>query len=91
MAETLTDDEAAALRNWIREQGIGSEVSDLTLLAGGTQNIVVGMRVDGRRMVLRPASRHPRPNEQQDDAARDRGAAYAGRLDGAASRIRLRL
>ena len=61
MADTLTDDDVAVLRNWIREQGIGSEVGGITPLAGGTQNIVVGLRVDGRRMVLRRPPAHPRP------------------------------
>ncbi len=65
MAQTLTDDDVAALRNWIREQRIGSELTDLTLLAGGTQNIVVGMFVDGRRMVLRRPPEHPRPNSNK--------------------------
>ena len=65
VSEMLTDDEMAALLSWIREQGVGSELSDLTLLAGGTQNIVVGMRVDGRRMVLRRPPAHPRPSSNK--------------------------
>ena len=62
---TLSDDDVATLRNWIRRQGIGSEVTDVTPLAGGTQNIVVGLRVDGRRMVLRRPPAHPRPNSNK--------------------------
>jgi aminoglycoside phosphotransferase (APT) family kinase protein len=65
VTETLTADDVATLRNWIRERGIGSEVTDLEPLAGGTQNIVVGMRVDGRRMVLRRPPAHPRPNSNK--------------------------
>ena len=65
MADTLTDDDVAVLRDWIREQGIGSDVSDLTLLAGGTQNIVVALRVDGRRLVLRRPPAHPRPTSNK--------------------------
>ena len=65
MADTLTDDDVAVLRGWIRQQGIGSEVSDITPLAGGTQNIVVGLRVDGRRMVLRRPPAHPRPDSNK--------------------------
>jgi aminoglycoside phosphotransferase (APT) family kinase protein len=65
VAATLNDDEMKALRNWIREQGIGLDVTDITPLAGGTQNIVVGMCVDGRRMVLRRPPEHPRPNSNK--------------------------
>src|ERR1700739_3642359 len=65
VTEMLTDDDVAALRDWIREQGIGSEITDLTLLAGGTQNIVVGMRVDGRPVVLRRPPAHPRPTSNK--------------------------
>src|ERR1700741_5273407 len=49
----LSDDDVATLQNWIRQQEIGSEVTDVKPLAGGPQNIVVGMRVDGRQMVMR--------------------------------------
>jgi len=65
VADMLTDDDAAVLRNWIREQGIGSDLSDITALAGGTQNIVMGLRVDGRRMVLRRPPAHPRPDSNK--------------------------
>jgi aminoglycoside phosphotransferase (APT) family kinase protein len=62
---TLTDDDVATLRNWIRQQEIGSEVTDVRPLAGGTQNIVVGMRVDGRPMVMRRPPAHPRPTSDK--------------------------
>jgi aminoglycoside phosphotransferase (APT) family kinase protein len=65
VTEVLSDDDVAVLRSWLRGQGIGSEVTDLTLLAGGTQNIVVEMRVDGRRMVLRRPPAHPRPTSNK--------------------------
>jgi aminoglycoside phosphotransferase (APT) family kinase protein len=65
VAETLTDDDVAVLREWIAQQGIGSEVSDIAPLAGGTQNIVIGLRVDGRQMVLRRPPAHPRPNSNK--------------------------
>src|SRR5581483_4033976 len=63
--QTLTDADVAALQRWVREQQIGSEITDLTPLAGGTQNIVVGLRVDGRRMVLRRPPEHPRPTSNK--------------------------
>jgi aminoglycoside phosphotransferase (APT) family kinase protein len=65
MGETLTESEMAALRSWIRGQGVGSEVTDLTPLTGGTQNIVIGMRIDGRRVVLRRPPAHPRANSNK--------------------------
>jgi aminoglycoside phosphotransferase (APT) family kinase protein len=65
MAETLTEPELAALGSWIREQGVGSQITDLTPLTGGTQNIVIGLRVDGRAMVLRRPPAHPRPNSNK--------------------------
>jgi aminoglycoside phosphotransferase (APT) family kinase protein len=65
MAATLTDDDLTALRKWVREQGIGSQVDDVEPLAGGTQNIVLGITVDGRRMVLRRPPEHPRPDSNK--------------------------
>jgi aminoglycoside phosphotransferase (APT) family kinase protein len=57
---TLSSDDHAALQRWVRQQGLGSTVSDIEPLAGGTQNIVVRLRVDGRPMVLRRPPVHPR-------------------------------
>jgi aminoglycoside phosphotransferase (APT) family kinase protein len=65
VAEVLSDTDVTALRNWIREQGIGSEITDLAQLTGGTQNVVIGMRVDGRQVVLRRPPAHPRPNSNK--------------------------
>ena len=58
---TLTDDDQAALLRWVRQQDLGSEITDVEPLTGGTQNIVVRLSVDGRPMVLRRPPLHPRP------------------------------
>lgn len=65
MSDILGDGAVAALREWIRAQGIGSELTDVTPLVGGTQNIVVSLRVDGRPLVLRRPPAHPRPNSNK--------------------------
>ncbi|WP_099247181.1 phosphotransferase family protein [Mycobacterium sp. shizuoka-1] len=62
---TLDDAAVAALGGWLRRQGIGSVVSDVEPLAGGTQNVVVRLRVDGRPVVLRRPPPHPRPNSNR--------------------------
>ena len=62
---TLDDAAVAALSAWVRGQGIGSAVSDVEPLAGGTQNVVVRLRVDDRRVVLRRPPPHPRPNSNR--------------------------
>jgi aminoglycoside phosphotransferase (APT) family kinase protein len=62
---TLDDAAVTALDAWVRERGIGSAVSDVEPLAGGTQNIVVRLRIDGRRVVLRRPPPHPRPNSNR--------------------------
>ena len=49
----------------MRAQGVGSRVSDVEPLAGGTQNVVVRLRVDGRPLVLRRPPPHPRPNSNR--------------------------
>ncbi|BBZ07047.1 aminoglycoside phosphotransferase [Mycolicibacterium doricum] len=58
---TLTDDDVAALTRWARREGLGSTVTDVTPLAGGSQNVVVRLRLDERPMVLRRPPVHPRP------------------------------
>lgn len=65
MADTLSRDDMAALRDWLRDQGIGSELTDVEPLAGGTQNIVLRLRVDGRSLVLRRPPEHPRPTSDK--------------------------
>ena len=58
MTGTLDDAAVAALSAWVRERGIGSAVSDIEPLTGGTQNLVVRLRVDGRplQQLHRPGS-----------------------------------
>jgi aminoglycoside phosphotransferase (APT) family kinase protein len=62
---TLTDDDQAALQRWVQEQGLGSTVTDVEPLTGGTQNIVVRLLLDGRPMVLRRPPVHPRPTSDK--------------------------
>jgi aminoglycoside phosphotransferase (APT) family kinase protein len=57
---TLSDADQAAVQRWVRQQGLGSTVSDVEPLTGGTQNIVVRVHIDGRPMVLRRPPLHPR-------------------------------
>ena len=62
---TLSEQDRAALQTWVRQQGLGSTVSDVAPLTGGTQNIVVRVLVDGRPMVLRRPPVHPRPTSDK--------------------------
>jgi aminoglycoside phosphotransferase (APT) family kinase protein len=62
---TLSADDQAALQRWVREQSLGETVTDVEPLTGGTQNIVVRLRVDGRPMVLRRPPVHPRPTSDK--------------------------
>src|ERR1700737_5232897 len=62
---TLSPDDQAAVQRWVREQGLGSTVTDVEPLTGGTQNIVVRVRVDGHPMVLRRPPLHPRPTSDK--------------------------
>lgn len=62
---TLSDADQIALQRWVREQGLGSTVTDVEPLTGGTQNIVVRVHVDGRPMVLRRPPVHPRPTSDK--------------------------
>ncbi|MBB5167745.1 phosphotransferase family protein [Mycobacterium sp. AZCC_0083] len=62
---TLSHDDQAAVQRWVREQGLGSTVTDVEPLTGGTQNIVVRLHVDGRPMVLRRPPVHPRPTSDR--------------------------
>lgn len=62
---TLDADAVTALTAWVREQGIGTAVTDVVPLAGGSQNIVVRVKVDGRPLVLRRPPPHPRPNSDR--------------------------
>ncbi len=62
---TLSEADQAALQVWVRQQGLGSTVTDVEPLTGGTQNIVVRVHVDGRPMVLRRPPLHPRPTSDK--------------------------
>ncbi|NOQ62633.1 phosphotransferase [Mycolicibacterium fortuitum] len=62
---TLSATDQDAIGRWLREQRIGTTLTDVAPLTGGTQNIVVGMYVDGRRMVLRRPPLHPRPTSDK--------------------------
>jgi hypothetical protein len=65
VTETLSGEDVGTLREWVRGRGIGSELTDVTPVAGGTQNIVVRLRVDGRPVVLRRPPAHPRPTSNK--------------------------
>ncbi|AFM16558.1 putative aminoglycoside phosphotransferase [Mycolicibacterium chubuense NBB4] len=58
---TLSESDQEAVQAWVRRRGIGSAVTDVEPLTGGSQNIVVRLCVDGRPMVLRRPPAHPRP------------------------------
>jgi aminoglycoside phosphotransferase (APT) family kinase protein len=62
---TLSDDDQIAVQHWVRAHGLGSTVTDVEPLTGGTQNIVVRLLVDGRPMVLRRPPLHPRPTSDK--------------------------
>jgi aminoglycoside phosphotransferase (APT) family kinase protein len=62
---TLDEAAVAAVSAWIRRQGLGSSVTDVVPLTGGSQNVVVRLCVDGRRLVLRRPPPHPRPNSDR--------------------------
>ena len=62
---TLSDDDQAAVQRWADDQQLGSQITDVEPLTGGTQNIVVRLRLDGRPMVLRRPPLHPRPTSNK--------------------------
>jgi aminoglycoside phosphotransferase (APT) family kinase protein len=62
---TLTDEDRTALQGWVRATDLGADVSDVEPLTGGSQNIVVRLRLDGRPMVLRRPPQHPRPTSDK--------------------------
>ena len=77
----LTDADTDALQRWVRRIGLGSTVSGVEPLTGGSQNIVVRLLVDERPMVLRRPPEHPRPTS--DDTLR-REIAVLSTLAGSA-------
>ena len=62
---TLDDAAVGAVTAWVREQGLGEQVTDVQPLAGGSQNVVVRLNLDGRPLVLRRPPPHPRPNSDR--------------------------
>ena len=62
---TLSEADRAAVQVWVRQQCLGSTVTDVEPLTGGTQNIVVRVHIDGRPMVLRRPPLHPRPTSDK--------------------------
>ncbi|MGB8404841.1 MAG: phosphotransferase family protein [Mycobacterium sp.] len=62
---TLSDHDRDAVSAWVRAQGLGMEITDVEPLTGGTQNIVVRLRIDGRAVVLRRPPLHPRPTSDK--------------------------
>jgi aminoglycoside phosphotransferase (APT) family kinase protein len=55
-----------SLATWMTQQGLGSgPITDVTPLAGGTQNILLRLRRDGRDYVFRRPPLHPRPNSNE--------------------------
>jgi aminoglycoside phosphotransferase (APT) family kinase protein len=62
---TLDDTATAAVSAWLHDQGLGSGVTGVQPLTGGSQNVVVRLQVDGRTLVLRRPPPHPRPNSNR--------------------------
>ena len=62
---TLTDHDQEALQRWVVAEGLGSAVTGVEPLTGGSQNVVVRLRIDGRPMVLRRPPQHPRPTSDK--------------------------
>ena len=59
--ESAVDIESLAA--WMTDQGLGSgPISNVTPLAGGTQNILLRLTRDGRDYIFRRPPTHPRPN-----------------------------
>jgi len=54
-----------ALTAWLSARGIGDTIEDLRPLSGGTQNVVLRLRIGGRRLVLRRPPVHPRPESNR--------------------------
>ncbi|AEG48303.1 aminoglycoside phosphotransferase [Sphingobium chlorophenolicum L-1] len=55
-----------SLAAWMTDRGLGSgPLTDMTPLAGGTQNILLRFTRDGRDYVFRRPPAHPRPNSNE--------------------------
>ncbi|MCW0212150.1 MAG: phosphotransferase family protein [Pseudonocardia sp.] len=53
------------LSEWLRANGHEGRIGDVEPLAGGTQNVVVRLELDGRQVVLRRPPPHPRPTSNR--------------------------
>ena len=72
--------DVAVLRAWMDERGLGrGAISDLTVLAGGTQNLLLRFERGGRVFVLRRPPEHKRHNS---DETMRREARVLGALSG---------
>ncbi len=68
IGEVLLEDAVDLTRvsAWLRANGIGEGlIEDPQLLTGGTQNVLLRMRVDGRDLVLRRPPLRPRPRNNE--------------------------
>lgn len=55
-----------SLATWMTQQELGSgPITDVTPLAGGTQNILLRLRRDGRDYIFRRPPLHPRPGSNE--------------------------
>ncbi|MDT2006090.1 phosphotransferase family protein [Rhodococcus opacus] len=54
-----------ALRQWLRANRIANDIREVGRFAGGTQNVVLKVELDGRSAVLRCPPEHPRPNSNR--------------------------
>ena len=54
-----------ALTRWGNREGLSGTVTDVTRIGGGTQNVVLRLRWDGRDLVLRRPPEHPRPGSDR--------------------------
>jgi aminoglycoside phosphotransferase (APT) family kinase protein len=68
-SDALSAKDVESLRGWIRTQGLGTDITDVQPLTGGTQNIVVRLVVEQSAgectVVLRRPPLHPRPNSDR--------------------------
>ncbi|CAJ1499286.1 phosphotransferase family protein [[Mycobacterium] burgundiense] len=56
----------AAVSAWLRTEGLGEgSIEDPQLLAGGTQNILLRLQIDGRSLVFRRPPLRPRPRNNE--------------------------
>jgi len=65
MQPTLSDRDRDAVQTWIRDRRLGERLCDVEPLTGGSQNIVVRLRIDDRTAVLRRPPLHPRPTSDK--------------------------